>query len=189
MPNVKVTVLNIATNVSNAVTNGASGAYRVPFLFFGPYRVTAEALGIKTTVVDGISLSTSEEIRVDVRMTAGQVSEVVTVAESAIALKSEDVSVSTALGREQIVQLPLVGRQVIEATLLAPGAYFANNNNKAQRDSGFVRRNGVSLSVNGLTDISNKFYNDGIEGMNNPYGRVTAFGEPREMQVGIKSVS
>src|SRR4030095_4945140 len=26
--------------------------------------------------------------------------------------------------------------------------------------------NGVSLSVNGLTDLSNKFYYDGIEGMN-----------------------
>jgi hypothetical protein len=50
--------------------------------------------------------------------------------------------------------------------LLSPGAYFVNNNSKAQRDSGFVRRNGVSLSVNGLTDISNKFYFDGIEGMN-----------------------
>ena len=41
-----------------------------------------------------------------------------------------------------------------------------NNNSKAQRDSGLARRNGVSLSVNGLTDVSNKFYYDGIEGMN-----------------------
>lgn len=166
MPNVAVTVLNTQTNVSNTVRTGPSGTYRVPFLFFGRYRVSAEAPGFKTTVVENISLSTSEEVRVDVRMAVGQVTETVNVTESAVTLKSEDVSVSTTLDREQIVQLPLVGRQVIAATLLAPGAYFVNNNSKAQRDSGFVRRNGVSLSVNGLTDISNKFYYDGIEGMN-----------------------
>jgi hypothetical protein len=166
MPNVKLTVTNVGTNVSKTVVSGPSGAYRVPFLFFGTYRVSAEAKGFKTTVVDNIVLSTSEDVRVDITMTVGQVNEVVNVTETAVTLKSEEASVSTTLGRDQIVQLPLVGRQVIAATLLAPGAYFVNNNSKAQRDSGFVRRNGVSLSVNGLTDISNKFYYDGIEGMN-----------------------
>jgi hypothetical protein len=166
VPNVKVTVTNVGTNVAKPVTTGPSGAYRVPFLFFGQYKVTAEAQGFKTTVVENIGLSTSEDIRVDVTLTVGQVNEVVNVVESAIALRSEEVSVATTLGKDQIVQLPLIGRQVIAATLLAPGAYFVNNNSKAQRDSGFVRRNGVSLSVNGLTDLSNKFYYDGIEGMN-----------------------
>ena len=47
-------------------------------------------------------------------------------------------------------------------TLLAPGSYSVANNSKAERDSGFVRRNGLSLSVNGLTDLSNKFYYDAL---------------------------
>ena len=165
-PNVKVTVTNVGTNVAKIVTTGPSGAYRVPFLFFGTYRVTGELEGFKTTQVDNVVLSTSEENRVDLTMTVGQVSEVINVAEAAISLKTEEASVSTTIVREQITQLPLVGRQIIGATLLAPGAYFVNNNSKAQRDSGFVRRNGLSLSVNGLTDLSNKFYYDGIEGMN-----------------------
>ncbi|MFN0170492.1 MAG: carboxypeptidase regulatory-like domain-containing protein [Bryobacteraceae bacterium] len=166
MANVKVTVTNTGTNVSKVVQTGPSGAYRVPFLFFGTYRVSAESQGFKTTIVENVTLSTSEEARVDVALTVGQVSEVVNISESAVSLKSEEFSVATTLGKDQIVQLPLVGRQVIAATLLAPGAYFVNNNSKAQRDAGFVRRNGVSLSVNGLTDLSNKFYYDGIEGMN-----------------------
>ena len=40
IPGVKVTVTNTGTNVSKSVVTGASGAYRVPFLFFGTYRVT-----------------------------------------------------------------------------------------------------------------------------------------------------
>ncbi len=165
-PGVKVTVTNVGTNVSKTVTTGPSGAYRVPFLFFGTYRVTGELEGFKTTQVDNVVLSTSEEVRVDLTMTVGQVTEVINVAESVVTLKTEEASVSTTIVKEQITQLPFIGRQIIGATLLAPGAYFVNNNSKAQRDAGFVRRNGVSLSVNGLTDLSNKFYYDGIEGMN-----------------------
>jgi len=37
IPGVKVTVTNTGTNVSKSVITGASGAYRVPFLFFGTY--------------------------------------------------------------------------------------------------------------------------------------------------------
>ena len=166
MANVKVTVLNVGTNVANTVTTSTSGSYRVPFLIIGKYRVTAEISGFKTSSIDNINLSASEEIRVDAALTVGQMTDRITVSESAISLKSEDATVATTLGRDQIVDLPLPGRQIIAATLLAPGAYSVNNNSKAQRDSGFVRRNGVSLSVNGLTDISNKFYYDGIEGMN-----------------------
>ena len=166
IPGVKVTVTNTGTNVAKIVTTGPSGAYRVPFLFFGTYRVTGEQDGFKTTQVDNVQLSTSEEVRVDLAMSVGQVSEVVNVSENVVALKTEEASVGATIVKDQITQLPFIGRQVIGATLLAPGAYFVNNNSKAQRDSGFVRRNGLSLSVNGLTDLSNKFYYDGIEGMN-----------------------
>jgi hypothetical protein len=166
IPGVRVTVLNTGTNVAKTVTTGPSGSYRVPFLFFGTYRVTGEMTGFKTVRVDNIQLSTSEEARVDLTMSVGEVSETIEVSASDVILKTEEASVSTTIVQKQLENLPLVGRQIIAATLLAPGAYFVNNNSKAQRDSGFVRRNGVSLSVNGLTDISNKFYYDGIEGMN-----------------------
>ena len=166
IPGVKVTVTNTGTNVSKTVVTGASGAYRVPFLFFGTYQVKAEHDGFKTSQMDKVTLSTSEDVRADLTLSVGEVTEVVEVSGMAIALKTEEASVATTIVKEQLVQLPLVGRQVIGATLLAPGAYFVNNNSKAQRDSGFVRRNGLSLSVNGLTDLSNKFYYDGIEGMN-----------------------
>ena len=166
LPGVQVTVTNIGTNVAKTVTTGPSGAYVVPFLFFGTYRVSAELTGFKTARAENIRLSTSEQVRVDLTLSVGDVTESVEVTATEVLLKTEEVSISTTVNQEMIVNLPLAGRQIIAATLLTPGAYFVNNNSKAQRDSGFVRRNGVSLSVNGLTDLSNKFYYDGIEGMN-----------------------
>jgi hypothetical protein len=137
----------------------------VPFLIFGTYRVTGEMQGFKSTRVDEVRLSASEEVRVDLTMSVGDVAETVTVSAKEALLKTEEATVSTTVDQQMVTNLPLPGRQIIAATLLSPGAYFVNNNSKAQRDSGVVRRNGVSLSVNGLTDISNKFYYDGIEGM------------------------
>ena len=166
LPGVQVTMTNIGTNVAKTVTTGPSGAYVVPFLFFGTYRVSAKLTGFKTARAENIRLSTSEQVRVDLTLSVGDVTESVEVTATEVLLKTEEVSISTTVNQEMIVNLPLAGRQVIAATLLTPGAYFVNNNSKAQRDSGSVRRNGVSLSVNGLTDLSNKFYYDGIEGMN-----------------------
>ena len=166
LPRVNVTVTNTGTNNSKIVTTGPSGTYRVPFLIFGTYTVTAELRGFKTSRAENVQVSTSEEARVDLTLSVGDVKETVTVTASEALLKTEEASISTTVDQKMVTDLPLPGRQIIAATLLAPGAYFVNNNSKAQRDSGFVRRNGVSLSVNGLTDISNKFYFDGIEGMN-----------------------
>jgi hypothetical protein len=67
----------------------------------------------------------------DFTLAVGEVTEVVEVSGAAIALKTEEASVATTIVKEQLVQLPLVGRQIIGATLLAPGAYFVNNNSKA----------------------------------------------------------
>jgi Carboxypeptidase regulatory-like domain len=166
MPAVRVTVRNMETNVAKTVLTGPSGTYRVPFIIFGRYSVSAESPGFKVTRAENIQVSTSEESRVDLALSVGEVNETVTVDAREALLKTEEATVSTTVDQRMVTGLPLVGRQIIAATLLAPGAYFVNNNSKAQRDSGFVRRNGVSLSVNGLTDLSNKFYYDGIEGMN-----------------------
>ena len=140
IPGVKVTVTNTGTNVAKSVVTGASGAYRVPFLIFGTYQVKAEHDGFKTSQMDNVTLSTSEDVRADLTLSVGEVTEVVEVSGMAVALKTEEASVATTIVKEQLVQLPLVGRQVIGATLLAPGAYFVNNNSKAQRDSGFGAR-------------------------------------------------
>src|SRR5882724_507177 len=65
MPGVKVTVVNTGTNVVKTVNTGPSGTYRVPFLIFGKYTVTAELQGFKVSRVENVQVSTSEEARVD----------------------------------------------------------------------------------------------------------------------------
>src|SRR5206468_2842889 len=154
------------TNVVKTVNTGPSGTYRVPFLIFGKYTVTAELQGFKVSRAENVQVSTSEEARVDLTLSVGELNETVTVTEKDAVLKTEEATVSTTVDQRMVTDLPLAGRQIIAATLLAPGAYFVNNNREPQRASGCARRNGVSLSVNGLTDLSNKLDYYGMEGMN-----------------------
>ena len=86
------------------VTTDPAGAYRVPFLIFGTYRVSGELAGFKTTQVDNVNLSTNQEARVDTNMAVGQVTEVLNVAETALSLKTEEASVTTTISGDQVVQ-------------------------------------------------------------------------------------
>ena len=82
----------------------------MPFLFFGTYRVTAELKGFKRTQAENITLSTSEDARVDLSMAVGDVSEQVFVSAQEVLLKTEEASVSTTIGQQMVVNLPFLGR-------------------------------------------------------------------------------
>src|SRR5947207_572457 len=106
MPGVTVTVLNTGTNVSKAVTTGPSGTYRVPFLIFGTYTVTAELPGFKTSRAENVQVSTSEEARVDLTLSVGDVKETVTITAREALLKTEEASVSTTVDERMVTDLP-----------------------------------------------------------------------------------
>src|SRR4051812_10938544 len=54
VPNVNVTVLHKATNVSSVAVTNNEGIFRVPSLNVGEYRVSFEAPGFKKSVVETV---------------------------------------------------------------------------------------------------------------------------------------
>src|SRR3954453_20217538 len=71
VPNTDVQVVNEGTNISRTATTGEAGAYDVPNLNAGRYRVTAKAAGFKTSVVQNIDLTALRTVRVDIRLDVG----------------------------------------------------------------------------------------------------------------------
>src|SRR5438270_9726502 len=102
LPGVNVTVVNTGTNISKSVTTGPSGTYRVPFLIFGTYTVTAELKGFKISRAENVQVSTSQEARVDLTLAVGDVSETVMVTTHEALRKTEEYSVRTTV-EQQIV--------------------------------------------------------------------------------------
>ena len=74
-----VTVVNTATAFVTTTTTKAEGAYYVPYLTPGNYRVSVNAAGFKEFVREGLTLRSAEVPRVDIVLEVGAVTESVTV--------------------------------------------------------------------------------------------------------------
>ena len=166
MPGVRVTVRNMETNVAKSVLTGPSGTYRVPFIIFGRYSVSAESPGFKVSRAENVQVSTSEEARVDLTLSVGEVNETVTVDAQEALLKTEEASVSTTVTNRWLPSCRCWAARLSALRCSRPARTSSTTTARHSAIPASSRRNGVSLSVNGLTDLSNKFYYDGIEGMN-----------------------
>jgi hypothetical protein len=83
MPKVTVTAINVGTNFTRSVVSDDSGNYELPLLPIGDYKVTAELTGFKKAERTGITLQLERKIRVDFNLQVGEVTDIVTVVESA----------------------------------------------------------------------------------------------------------
>jgi hypothetical protein len=122
IPGVSVTATQTATGVvSTAVTN-ESGTYRFPSLQPGPYQVAAELPGFQSQTFQ-VALGTAQQIRQNFTLQVGGVAQQVEVSVAADQLlTAQSSSVGGALAQTQVVDLPLVGRNVMDiATRIVPG--------------------------------------------------------------------
>src|SRR5881227_157754 len=153
IPNAKVTVTNMGTNLSVTTTTNQSGLYTARELPIGTYKIAAEAKGFKTSSNTNLTLNAGTVQRVDFRMELGQAKEVVEVTGEAAAVNTEDSKLATTVTSTQIASLPLNGRNVYDLIQLAPGAVNV---------AGVDFENGHSTVVNGLREDFNGFLINGV---------------------------
>ncbi|HEY1302442.1 MAG TPA: carboxypeptidase-like regulatory domain-containing protein [Vicinamibacterales bacterium] len=119
LPGVDVTLTNVGTkNERRAVTNEA-GLYTFPNVPVGEYRITASLSGFKGVTKDGVQVNAGLNIRVDVALEVGTLSETIQV-QAATTLVDTSV-IGRTLRAEQIAETPLSGRRASQVAQLAPG--------------------------------------------------------------------
>ena len=121
----------------------------------GPYRIEVEQTGYKKHS-RLVVLQVNQELRVDISLEVGQISEEIIVTAPATQLRKDSSAIGTVIENRQISGLPLDGRNFLDLTLLVPGAAPA-----AQGSASTVRGD-VALSVNGAREDSNSFLLDGV---------------------------
>src|SRR5579864_6780828 len=151
--NAKITITNQATNLSITTTSNSSGAYIAKELPVGTYKITVEAQGFKTFTDNGVALNAGQIAHVDAKMTLGQAREVVEVTGQEVAVQTEDPKLSSTIQSEQINNLPVNGRNVLDLMQLAPGAVNV---------MGVDFENGHSTVVNGVREDFNGFLINGV---------------------------
>src|SRR5881394_2346112 len=66
VPGAKIEVVNIDTSDTATATTSASGAYSVPFLPPGNYKMTVGAAGFKSSVRENVTLEAAKVAGIDV---------------------------------------------------------------------------------------------------------------------------
>jgi hypothetical protein len=151
--NAKVTVKNMATDLSISTTTSSSGAYIVKELPVGNYSLTVEAAGFKTTSNNNVALNAGVIAHLDFKLEVGRASEVVEVTGAASLVNTEDSKLAATVSSTQINNLPLNGRNVFDLMQLSAGAVNV---------MGVDFENGHDTVVNGLREDFNGFVINGV---------------------------
>ncbi len=122
IPKCVVQVINEQTGQSRSVTTDNEGAYLATLLPLGTYRVEVEAQGFKKAIHKGIALSVQDNVRVDIQLTVGAISEVISVEAEAPQVDTRQASVSALMDSKRMVELPLSGRSPASLLVLIPTA-------------------------------------------------------------------
>jgi hypothetical protein len=121
IPNVKVQAINTGTNLSRQAITDQSGTYRIAALNPGPYRLEAEAGGFKKATLGDIVLEVGSQVRVDVEMQVGDVTQSLEVTGRASLVNTENNQIGGVINQSRVVSLPLNGRNFMELTTLTAG--------------------------------------------------------------------
>ena len=86
VPGAQVAILNTGTGIENAAETNESGYYTLVSLNPGDYELTVEAEGFRRNVRQDIRLETGQQLRLDIALEIGTVTESVTVSSGAPAI-------------------------------------------------------------------------------------------------------
>jgi hypothetical protein len=121
LPGVSVTLTNVETNVSRAVTTDTRGRYVAAALPPGTYRIAASCQGFADQKRERVTLTLGQEASVDFTMEVGRLAESLLVTAEVPVVEASKTVVSSTVTREQIQNLPSNGRNYLDFTLITPG--------------------------------------------------------------------
>ena len=121
VPGVSMRVVNEETGVASPTESDSLGNYRAQFLQPGLYRIEAESAGFKKFVRSGVRLEMNRELRVDVGLETGAVTDQVTVTADVPLLETERGTLSTTVENSMVTGLPLLGRNPMSLRMTVPG--------------------------------------------------------------------
>lgn len=152
----KVVITNVETGASRTVESNDSGDYVAPNLAPGLYSVVVEASGFKKAEMTQVRVEVAADVRIDVALVAGNISESVTISNEPQPIETTTTTLGGTFSNKSINDLPLNGRDFQNLVVLRPGV-------QRSPGGGFL-----SISSNGNRPENNNFIVDGTDN-NDPY--------------------
>ena len=163
VPNVRIAITNIATDVSREVTTNDEGFYSAPNLLPGTYVVKFSAQGFKTEAAKGVTLTVAAAVTLDQTLRVGSVTETVSVQSEIPAVQTSSSDISAVVNATTVRELPLNGRSWTDLAQLQAGvsAIHTQPDFAAGTDRG-NRGFGQQLTISGARPQQNNYRLDGV---------------------------
>ncbi len=161
LPGVTVTMMQTETGFSRSDVTDGNGSYVLSNLPLGPYRLEVALQGFRTYVQTGIVLQVGSSLQLNVALSVGAIEESVTVQGAAPLVDVQSSGISEVVQNEQILALPLNGRNAVELVAIAGAAV------QTIPSSTRVAPGGMAMSVAGGQSFGVAYLLDGAM-HNNP---------------------
>jgi len=158
----KVTATEAGTGAAREALTNTSGGFVIPGLRPTAYTLTVEASGFNKYTQSNILLAADQSATVNVALTVGQASQVVTVEATAQQTDTYTSTIREVVDSQRMVDLPLNGRNAATLATLVPGAVMAPNGGADQGNTKTFP-GAVEITTNGSRQNMVAYNLDGID--------------------------
>jgi hypothetical protein len=150
VPGAAVTLTDVSTNEKHSAKSDAKGDYEFVDLVPAIYSVDVEAASFKRFVRPAVTVEVNTTTRADARLQVGEATETVEVTTETALLQTDSGTLSTKVEGQQVQEMPLNGRNIMNLLELAPGVIPQN---ALESQTGMNQGNGGTnpSSWNGFT--------------------------------------
>jgi hypothetical protein len=169
IPNAQVNLTNVNTTVVRSTKANTDGAYAFLNVLPGVYMLQASAAGFASVTQSAVTLEVNQTATFDFHLKVGETQTSVTVEATAAAVESSTSELGTVVANQEVVDLPLNGRNFTQLLTITPGVVNIHTDQSAGGGGLFV---GNALgefsfpSINGSRVRSNDFLLDGVNNLN-----------------------
>jgi len=149
-----VTITDTERGVSKSFVTNEPGEYNAPTLNPGTYKVRVEAKGFKAVERQNVVLEVGREIRVDMTLAPGAVSDTITITESIPLVETSNATLGGTLNNADINDMPLNGRNYQNLLALRPGVVVQPGGGPWTQSSNNVRPDESGWMVDGVINVN-----------------------------------
>jgi hypothetical protein len=162
VPGAFVQLTSLSTHLVREVNSNDSGAFQVPGLLPGEYKLSVEAKGF-ASLTETVRLEVGEQMTIDLNLNLSSLSGNVDVeAETVNVLRTTDASIGEVVEPTSVRSLPLNGRMLIDLVLTVPGAHESHGAQAGDMSPLYWRPGQRSaVSIGGNRPNANYFLLDG----------------------------
>jgi hypothetical protein len=153
-----VMAVEASTQLKYTTKTNSSGEYLLAQLPVGQYDLTVNAQGFKQIVQLKVALHAGERLRLAFTLELGEQTESLTVSVEPGLLQVESAAIQDTVEQQQVINLPLKGRQFIDLVGLTPGITHAPSGTRG----GALQQTGQTFGILGQRGGHNLYLVDGV---------------------------